>query len=442
MAARGLRLHAPSDVAASRWPAESGNIHVVNRYQPRTQHASPPPRHWRQLRSLAAALALGTVGAAASATSAEDGRNWSARLQTELTRLDGNGRPTVGVYVRDLDTGESTSYRAGQRWYIASMVKVPVAIAVLRGIERNQFTLDTNVTLRASDYVDGAGPTSRYAVGTPLTVRFLLEQMMVLSDNTATDMLIDLVGLAEVNAVTQALVPEGFSHITTLGDVRRMIYGQLTPAAARLSGPELLALRQLRTDEERLQLLSRLTDTPVRRFKLASLDAAYAAYYAEGVNSAQLGAYGELLAKVVDGQALTPRWTAYLLALMERVQTGTRRVKAGLPAGLRFAHKTGTQRYRICDAGLVRTASPAPVAGGLPDAHQRRVLVVACARGDVPFERSEAALMQVGAALCRSGLFNTSGVTDAITCHQAAIGAAPNGGAAAPAAASADLRDR
>ncbi|RYF32633.1 MAG: hypothetical protein EOO26_10840, partial [Comamonadaceae bacterium] len=102
MAARGLRLHAPSDVAAPRRPAESGNIHVVNRYQPRTQHASPPPRHWRHLRRLAAALALGTVGAAASATSAEDGRNWSARLQTELTRLDGNGRPTVGVYVRDL----------------------------------------------------------------------------------------------------------------------------------------------------------------------------------------------------------------------------------------------------------------------------------------------------------------------------------------------------
>ena len=416
-----------------------GSIRRVNRNKPRTHYASPFPRHWRNLRRLAAALALGTVGAAASA---EDGRSWSARLQTELSRLDGNGRPTVGVYVRDLDTGESASFRAGQRWYIASMVKVPVAIAVLRGIERNQFTLDTNVTLRASDYVDGAGPTSRYAVGTPLTVRFLLEQMIVLSDNTASDMLIDLVGIAEVNAVTQSLVPEGISDITTLSDVRRMIYGQLTPAAARLSGPDLLALRQLRTDEERLQLLSRLTDTPVRRFKLASLDAAYAAYYAQGANSARLDAYGDLLAKLVEGQALTPRWTAYLVALMERVQTGGRRVKAGLPAGLRFAHKTGTQRYRICDAGLVRTASPAPMAGGLPDAHQRRVLVVACTRGDVPVERSEAALMQVGAALCRSGLLNTSGVTDAITCHQAAIGAAPNAGAANPAASAADLRDR
>lgn len=375
-------------------------------------------------------MALGVFGSVAAA---DDGRAWSLRLQAELAALDGKGQPTVGVYVRDLDTGATASWRAGQRWYIASMVKVPVALAVLRGVERHQFSLDTPVTLRASDYVDGAGPTSRYPVGTALTVRYLLEQMMVLSDNTATDMLIDLVGIAEVNDLTQSLVPEGFARITTLGDVRRLIYGQLTAGASRLSGPQLLALRQLRTDDERLRLLSHLTDTPPQRFRLASLDAAYAAYYAEGVNSARLDAYGELLARLVAGEALTPRWTAYLLALMERAQTGTHRVKAGLPAGLRFAHKTGTQRHRICDAGLIRTASPGPAVAGLPQAQQRRVLIVACARGEVPLERSEAALMQVGAALCRSGLLNTSGVTDAITCHQAAISAAPASGAAAAA---------
>jgi beta-lactamase class A len=261
--------------------------------------------------------------------------------------------------------------------------------------------------------------------------------MIILSDNTATDMLIDLVGIAEVNAVTQSLVPEGFARITTLGDVRRMIYGQLTPTAERLSGPDLLTLRSLRTDEERLQLLSRLTDTPTRKFRVGTLEAAYNGYYAQGANSARLDAYAELLARVADGDALTPRWTGYLLSLMERVSTGTHRIKAGLPEGVRYAHKTGTQRYRICDAGLVRTAAPALAAGGLPDAQQRRVIVVACTRGDVPLERSEAALMQVGAALCRSGLLNTTGVNDAITCHPAAVGSAP---AARPAPAALPLR--
>lgn len=386
---------------------------------------------WRRV---AAALAFGTFGLAAGA---QDDRHWSIRMQGELARLDAEGQPAIGVYVRDLDSGESLSYRAGQRWYIASLVKVPVAIAVLRGVERSQFSLDTRVTVRASDYVDGAGPTARQPVGTSLTVRYLLEQMIVLSDNTASDMLIDLVGIAEVNAVTQSLVPEGFARITSLGEVRRLIYSQLTPNARHLSGPDLLTLRSLRSDDERLQLLARLTDTPTQKFRLASLEAAYTAYYAQGVNSAGLDAYGELLSHIVDGRALTPRWTGYLLSLMERVATGAHRIKGGLPAGVRYAHKTGTQRYRICDAGLVRTASPAASASGLPDAQHRRVIVVACTRGDVPLARSEAALMQVGAALCRSGLLNTSGVNDAITCHQAAGGAAP---AAGPAAAALPLR--
>lgn len=52
------------------------------------------------------------------------------------------------------------SLRASERWYLASTVKVPVAIAVLRGIDAAQFTLDTPVTLRTADYVDGAGGTT------------------------------------------------------------------------------------------------------------------------------------------------------------------------------------------------------------------------------------------------------------------------------------------
>ncbi len=90
------------------------------------------------------------------------------------------------------------------------MVKVPVAIAVLRGVERGDFTLDTPVTLRASDYVDGAGSTNRKPVGAAVRIRALLEQMIIHSDNTASDMLIDLVGIAEVNAVVESLVPGAF----------------------------------------------------------------------------------------------------------------------------------------------------------------------------------------------------------------------------------------
>jgi beta-lactamase class A len=345
---------------------------------------------------------------------------WQTSLTTELARIalaepDG----AIGVHVRDLDTGLSVSRHLERPWYLASMVKVPVAIAVMRGIDAGHFRLDTPLTVRASDYVDGAGPTSGQPVGKPLTVRFLLDQMIVKSDNMATDMLIGLVGLAEVNALVDALVPDGFGRITTLGEVRRQVYGHLAPHAERLSGRDLILLHRQRTDAERLRLLSHLLETPVAQLRLPSLDAAYDAYYASGLNTGRLDAYGQLLALLAEGKALSPRSTAYLLKVMTRVTTGARRLKAGLPSDASFAHKTGTQRRRICDAGLIRVA---PGDAGA----ERRVVVVACVRDVLPLERAEAALMQVGAALCRSGLV-THGVPDAPSCQAAALVRLPAG---------------
>ena len=80
---------------------------------------------------------------------------------------------------------------------------------------------------------------------------------------------------------------------------------------------------------------------------------------------------------------------------MERVQTGPQRIKAGLPPFARFAHKTGTQRARTCDAGLITV----PRLG-----RDKRVIVVACTRGELLSARSDRALKDVGAAICKSGL--------------------------------------
>jgi beta-lactamase class A len=363
---------------------------------------------FRRRLTAAALLSLGLHGVGTAQTATPSPSPWAARLVASLSQLDADHAARIGVHVRDLDSGETASYQSTQRWYLASMVKVPVAIAVLRGVERGDLTLDTPVTLRASDYVDGAGSTNSRPVGASVRIRALLEQMIIHSDNTASDMLIDLVGIAEVNAVVESLVPGRFRRITSLADVRREIYGQLTPRAERLEGRDLLALRRQASDAERLRLLSQLTGTSVAQFRLPSLDAAYAAYYAQGLNTAPLDAYADLLEALVEGKALRPTYTGYLLAMMERVVTGKRRIQLGLPKDARFAQKTGTQRGRICDGGLIRTAATASTPS-------RRVLVVACTRDEPSLERSEMALAQVGAAICRSGLL-TQGVPDAPSC--------------------------
>ena len=357
--------------------------------------AQPPP---------GALLAVPSPAAAATP--------WAQRLAVDLPAIDARHKADIGLYLIDLHSGATFSYRADRPWYIASMVKVPVALAVLRGVDAGAFTLETTLRLRAADYVDGGGMTNSHPLASALSVGYLLEQMMVRSDNTASDMLIGLVGASAVNALVAGLVPQGFGRITTLAEVRRQVYGQLTPAAQHLSGAELMELHRLPTDRARLALLAQFVDVPVADFRRRSLDAAYNAYYASGLNSARLDAYGSLLAQLVQGQALAPESTRYLLDLMARSATGAHRIKAGLAAGTRFAHKTGTQRRVACDAGLLQSGDPASGRG---------VIVVACTRGEIALPLAEAALRDIGNALCRSRLLNPNplGALDDPSCDLA-----------------------
>ncbi|MBU1351960.1 MAG: class A beta-lactamase-related serine hydrolase [Gammaproteobacteria bacterium] len=350
---------------------------------------------WGASLGTAAALVLGAIPARAH-DSLPVQPVWAELLQAELSLVAGRHTAGLGVYVRDLETGVAVSHHGNERWYLASTVKVPVALAVLQAVERGDFTLDTQLRVRAADYVDGAGHTNSKSVGASLSVRYLLEQMIIHSDNTASDMLIGLVGIRAVNALVEQLVPQGIERITTLADVRRHAYGYLTPEAAHLTGNDFLALKKQPNDAERLQTLARLLHVPAASFQRASVAEAFEAYYDSGLNSGRLDAYANLLHQVVDGQVLNAAHTRYLLRVMERVQTGARRIKAGLPATARFAHKTGTQRARTCDAGLISV----PRLGGL----DRRVVVVACTRGELLTARSDRALQDVGAAICKSGL--------------------------------------
>ena len=64
------------------------------------------------------------------------------------------------MFVHHLGRNETFSFRADEPWYLASGVKVAVAIAVLQRVERGELALDTRVRLLETDFVDGAGPTN------------------------------------------------------------------------------------------------------------------------------------------------------------------------------------------------------------------------------------------------------------------------------------------
>lgn len=325
------------------------------------------------------------------------GPAWGPELESRLAALEAEGDDELGLHLRVLgEGGERFGWRDDETWYLASLIKVPVAVELLARVEAGELSLDETLVLRERDYVDGAGPTNWAESGAVLSLHELLEPMLTESDNTATDLLIARLGLAAVNDRAERLAGSGLGPITTLLEVRHEAYGRLHPGARELTGMDFILLRQIEDDARRLDALAERLKVSRSALELPSLDAAFAAYYDGGLNAGRLDAFGELLAAIGEGRALGPAATARLLAIMAQTVSGEARLKAGFGPDIRFAHKTGTQHRRSCDAGI---ASRGEGVG------ERRMMVVACTRGERDIERSEATLREVGRAIRESGAF-------------------------------------
>ena len=82
----------------------------------------------------------------------------------------------------------------------ASMIKVFIMAAVMDKAKRGELDIDETLTLRGSDKVGGAGILAGYASGTKLTLREVVELMITHSDNTATNIVIDRIGMSAINS--------------------------------------------------------------------------------------------------------------------------------------------------------------------------------------------------------------------------------------------------
>src|SRR5690606_774797 len=108
---------------------------------------------------------------------------------------------------------------------------------------------------------------------------------------------------------------------------------------ADLDSMQMLALRQAKAGEPRLQALADALGEPRAELGDATLEQVFEDYYASGLNSATLPAYGRLLARLAGGELLSPRSTDLLLGHMRAINTGSRRIQAGLPPDADFAQK-------------------------------------------------------------------------------------------------------
>ena len=121
-------------------------------------------------------------------------------VQKRLERLVRAFPGTLGIAVRNLDTGESFAVNGDARFPTASLIKVAVMVEAYHQIAEGKFRAETAVTLAESDKAgDEPVVLNQLHPGVSLTVSDLLALMIAFSDNTATNLLVHRVGAANVD---------------------------------------------------------------------------------------------------------------------------------------------------------------------------------------------------------------------------------------------------
>jgi beta-lactamase class A len=128
------------------------------------------------------------------------------RLEASILRTTRSVNATWGIYVKSLQTGETIAVDADRQMETMSTIKIPLMIEVFEQIKAGRFKLTDKYTFVEKDSEPGTGTIQRLDYGAVMTVKDLITMMIIVSDNTATEVLYRMVGgTGPVNARMQAL---------------------------------------------------------------------------------------------------------------------------------------------------------------------------------------------------------------------------------------------
>ncbi len=159
----------------------------------------------RRLALLALLLVLPACAQGQVATTAAPQRADTTALRRTLDSLAGAHRGVVGYAVRNVDTGERLERRGDETFSTASLIKVPILVTLFDLIEQKKLSLDDPLTVLAIDQVPGSGVLQFFTPGATITVNDAAWLMMTLSDNTATNLILDRIIIRRVWEKMEAL---------------------------------------------------------------------------------------------------------------------------------------------------------------------------------------------------------------------------------------------
>jgi beta-lactamase class A len=135
-----------------------------------------------------------------SASAQQAGGSADSALQQELTALAATHHGHVALYATQLNTGKSVGIDADRPVQTASVIKLTILFEAMEQVRAGKARWDERLTLAKGDGVSGSGVLTFFDAPMTLTLKDVLTMMVIMSDNTATNMAIDRFGVDAVNA--------------------------------------------------------------------------------------------------------------------------------------------------------------------------------------------------------------------------------------------------
>ncbi len=218
------------------------------------------------------------------------------KFETNVREIIASTDAILGLVIKDLHTGETFSHNGDLLFTQASVIKLQILLELFQQANQGKFSLDDLMTVEQENIVGGSGILQNLTPGkVQMSIRDVAILMIVESDNTATNMIIDLVGMENVNGTLKKL---GFTQT---------------------------------------KLQRKMMDT--------------AAWVADRENISTPNETARLIEMIYNGKVLDRESCDEILQILSIPKGGS--IRAQLPAGTKVAHKTGGVGGVINDAGII-----------------------------------------------------------------------------------------
>lgn len=240
-----------------------------------------------------------TIGPAPAPPAADPREAQWASMTAQLAQLAARYPGRVSIHLKDLRTGKVWAHNPDDLFPAASLIKVPILVAAFYKIRDGHLSLDERLEITRRNRVGGSGSLKWRHDGSRIAVRDLLVHMINESDNTATKMILDRIGIGFVQ-----------QQFPRMGLLYTGIYEEgMSIKGGRVAHENYTTAREMTT----------------------------------------------LMEKIYKGEAVDKLSSSVMMDILKRPKAVASRLAKGLPRGWEIAHKTGLLRQACHDSAVFLT---------------------------------------------------------------------------------------